>query len=440
MFFSLIGRENCSSLPYIWNMKRYLLFLFCFTTSFSTWSQNGPDTIQRVIEGRKNSPEQEQKPYVIMISGDGFRYDYAEKYGAKNLLALSAEGVRAESMIPSYPSLTFPNHYTLVTGLYPSHHGLVNNYFYDRNRNQTYSMRNRKTVQDGTWYGGTPLWVLAEKEKMLTASFYWVGSEANIQGIFPTYYYVYSEAIPIDRRIQIVKEWLELPPDRRPHFITFYFPEVDHAGHSYGPDAPETAEAVRWLDSSIRKLVDTVKSTGLPVNFIFVSDHGMTKVDVDHPLSIPTAVDTSKFIISGSAEIEELYAKDKSVIQSTYEKLKSEAKGYTPYLKTDVPAHLHYGAKDDVMDRIGDIILVPTWPLVFTFSNRKPERGAHGYDPSIVKDMLATFYAWGPAFKDSLTVPSFENVNVYSVVTKILGLTYTEKIDGTVELADKILK
>lgn len=419
-------------------MKRHLIFISFLLCSYMIWAQ--ADTTQKIIQGRKNSPAQQQKPYVILISGDGFRYDYAEKYQATSLLALSGQGVRAASMIPSYPSLTFPNHYTIVTGLYPSHHGLVNNYFYDRNRNESYSMRNSKTVQDGSWYGGTPLWVLAEQQQMLTASFYWVGSEANIKGVFPTYYYNYNEAIPIDRRIQIIINWLQLPPEKRPHLITFYFPEVDHQGHSFGPDAPETAAAVRWLDSSIQKLTDAIKTTGLRVNFIFVSDHGMTKIDTDRTLSVPAAVDTTQFINPRGAELVELYARNKADIKSTYNKLKKEEKGFTTYLRANMPLRLHYGRKDDVLNRIGDIILMPVWPQVFNFSTRKPNPGAHGYDPALVKDMHATFYAWGPAFKKNLQIPSFENVNVYPVVTKILGLTYKEKIDGTTKLAEKILK
>src|SRR5678815_1877407 len=166
---------------YICVMKRHLIFIYCLLCACVALAQ--PDTTQKIIEGRRNDPGQLQKPYVILISGDGFRYDYAEKYKAKTLLALSSNGVRAASMIPSYPSLTFPNHYTIVTGLYPSHHGLVNNYFYDANRKESYSMRDSKTVQNGEWYGGTPLWVLAEQQHLLTASFYWVGSEANIKGV-----------------------------------------------------------------------------------------------------------------------------------------------------------------------------------------------------------------------------------------------------------------
>ena len=419
-------------------MKKILapiLFLFCVSTAFAQ-----PDTLQRIIEGRTNSIEQQKKPYVILISADGFRYDYAQKYNAANLLALSNQGIKAEGMIPSFPSLTFPNHYTLVTGLYPSHHGIVNNYFYDPNRKVFYGMRDTKAVRDGSWYGGTPLWVLAEQEHILTASMFWVGSEADIKGLLPTYYYNFNDAIPMDHRIQVVVDWLKLPPEKRPHLITFYMSQVDHAGHMYGPDAPETAEAVRWVDSTIEKLTDAVKQTGLPVNFIFVSDHGMTNIDTDDPLPLPEAVDTSKFIIPRGSELIELYAENKDDITTTYDNLKKEEKGFTAYLKTNMPQHLHYGGKDDWMNRIGDIILLPTWPKVFNLSSRKLNPGSHGYDPSLVKDMLATFYAWGPAFKNHLEIPAFENVNVYPIVTSILGLNYTEKIDGTNDIAKEILR
>jgi predicted AlkP superfamily pyrophosphatase or phosphodiesterase len=406
--------------------------------SFSIlWSQ--ADTVQKIIRGRTNSPRQQQKPYVILISADGFRYDYAEKHHAKNLLAFSGKGVRAASMIPSYPSLTFPNHYSIVTGLYPSHHGLVDNYFYDQGAEKYYSMRDRKEVEDGKWYGGTPLWVLAEQQQMLTASFYWVGSEAAIQGMFPTYYYRYNDSMAVDRRIQIVIDWLQLPPELRPHLITFYFPQVDHAGHVYGPAAPETGEAVRWVDTAIQKLVHAVSNTGLPVNYIFVSDHGMTRIDTVHTLSLPAAVDTNRFIIPRGVELVHLYAKDKTDILPLYNKLKKQEKGFTAYLKTNMPKHLHYNKKDDLLNRIGDILLVPTWPQVFMLSKRKPNPGAHGFDPVLVPDMRATFFAWGPAFKH-LRVASFSNVNVYPVITKILGLSYSGKIDGSAELAGKIVK
>jgi len=418
-------------------MKRYL-FLFSLLL-FSTATTAQVDTAQHVIPNRRNSPEQQQKPYVIMISADGFRYDYADKYNAVNLQALRAQGVQAESMIPSFPSKTFPNHYTLVTGMYPATHGLINNYFYDPQRKEAYSMRDRNKVEDGTWYGGVPLWVLAEQQQMLTASYYWVGSEAPIKGVLPTYYYQYNEDVPFEERVKTVRQWLQLPDDQRPHLITFYLPEVDHAGHSFGPDAPETKAAVEELDAHIRLLTDAVATTGLPVNYIFVSDHGMTLLDVDNTLPLPAAVDTAKFLVSGGGMVVELHAKDRSAIRSTYRKLKREAKGYKVYRKQNMPKHLHYGAKEDVYHRIGDILLLTEAPKVFNFSARKPSPGAHGYDPEAVKDMHATFYAWGPAFRKGIKVPAFRNIQVYPLVAELLGLPYTHKIDGTKALVKVVL-
>jgi predicted AlkP superfamily pyrophosphatase or phosphodiesterase len=419
-------------------MKMYGLFIFFLSCCSAVFSQ--PDTLQKIVAGRKNSIEQQQKPYVILISADGFRYDYAEKYGAKNLLAFSQQGISADAMIPSYPTLTFPNHYSIATGLYPSHHGLASNYFYATPRKQFYSMKKAETIRDGSWYGGTPLWVLAEQQQMLSASFFWVGTEADIRGVHPTYYYYYNESIPVDRRIQVIVNWLQMSPEYRPHFITFYLSQLDDAGHDYGPDAPQTEQAVKWIDSVIGKLTEAVKATGLPVNFIFVADHGMTRIDNVNTLSMPSAVDTSLFYIPRGFELVELYAKNKKNIKPAYKKLKKQENGFTVYLKKNMPSHLHYGVKDDRKGVIGDILLIPNWPNTFQFSDKRPDPGAHGYDPVLVKDMLTVFYAWGPGFKKNIRVPAFDNVNVYPVVTKILGLTYTEKIDGSPALAEKIVK
>ena len=418
-------------------MKPLILFVFTLCSYVLAFTQ--PDTTQKIIAGRANSFIQQQKPYVVLISIDGFRYDYAEKFDAVNIKALSLNAVKAASMIPSYPSLTFPNHYTIATGLYPSHHGLVGNFYYNRMKKESYGMKTERIVKDGSWYGGTPIWVLAEEQQMLSASFYWVGSEANIKGIYPTYYYSYNEDIPNKRRIEIIKDWLQLPAEKRPHLITVYFPEVDHAGHKYGPDAKQTADAVKQVDSVIGRLNEVVKSTGLPVNFILVSDHGMTKIDTENTIKLPDVVDTSKFIIPRGAELLMLYAKNKKDVKKTYKQLKATQKDFTVYRPNKMSAILRFSTKDDWQHHIGDLLLIPNWPKIFYAGNKKPSPGAHGYNPYLVKDMHAIFYAWGPAFKNNLTVPSFENVNVYPVITSILGLNINEPIDGTFKIAKEIL-
>lgn len=415
------------------NLFSALLFL-----SFSINAFGQADTNQKVVPGRKNSMQQQEKPYVILISADGFRYDYAEKYRARHLLALANEGVKAESMIPCFPSVTFPNHYSIVTGLYPSHAGPVDNSFYDRNLKKFYSYKG-KTATDSSFYGGTPLWVLAEQQQMISASFYWVGSEAQIKGLYPSYYYKFGSNIAIGQRIQTVVNWLKLPPEMRPHLITFYFPQVDHQGHLHGPDSREVADAVRFVDSAVYEMTRAVAATGLKVNYVFVSDHGMTRPDIVNTIKTPAAIDTSKFIVMDHGLMVDLYAKNPKDIQKTYEALKKEAKDYEVYLRVNIPSHYHYSKSDDRYNRIGDIILISNWPKVFNIRHSKLDPGWHGFEPDVVKDMHATFYAWGPAFKPHVQISSFRNVNIFPMITDILGLSYNFKVDGNRALAKQIL-
>ncbi|MGF1925281.1 MAG: ectonucleotide pyrophosphatase/phosphodiesterase, partial [Bacteroidia bacterium] len=325
---------------------KFLVFLsLLFAGANFSYAQT--DTTQQVNLLTKNSAAQQKKPYVILISADGFRHDYADKYDATHLKSFSKNGVKAESMIPSYPTVTFPNHYSIATGLYPAHHGLVNNTFYDKKKDAKYSMSAKDKVRDGSWYGGIPIWVLAEQQQMLAANMFWVGSEAAVQNVRSSYYYNYTEQITVARRIQAVKEWLKMPEERRPHLITFYVSEPDHAGHRNGPEAPETQQAVKMVDSIIFELTEAVKETGLPVNFIFLSDHGMTSVDQQNPIPTPKSIDLEKFMIPSSGTMVDIQAKNKADIQPLYEQLKKEAKDYDVYLKSEVPAALHYSAADD---------------------------------------------------------------------------------------------
>jgi len=417
-------------------MQKLIASLLLIIVSVSLQAQ---DTVQQIVPGRKNAPAQLSKPYVILISADGFRYDYADKYHAANLLRLRATGIQAKSMIPSYPSVTFPNHYTIATGMYPSHHGLVYNQFYDRNRKSSYAMSDRKAVEDGTWYGGIPVWVLAEQQGMVSASYHFVGTEAAIQKTLPTYWYKFSEAKNIDFRIQKVVEWLKLPEDVRPHLITFYMSDADHAGHTYGPDAKETEEAVQYVDAAIGKMVEKVNALGLPVNFIFLADHGMAAVDTVTKINIASMIDTSRFILKGGGTSLHLYAKNPGEIHTSYEELKKKENGFVVYLREDVPAKWHYEKTEDRFDRIGDILVVPIYPKVLSSWSGRIMPGAHGFDPAIPV-MHATFYAWGPQFKKGKTIPSFENVNVYPLVCRLLGLTYSHEIDGKMKVLKKILK
>ena len=417
--------------------KSFSVILF---SVLGTATISAQDTAQQINLLTKNDPSQYKKPYVILISADGFRADFTEKYEASFLQTISKKGVRAKFMQPSYPSVTFPNHYTIVTGLYPSHHGLVDNTYIDVATGKQYSMGNKKMVSEGKWYGGTPLWVLAEQQKMISASFFWVASEADIQGVKPTYHYIYNEQTTIGKRIQTVKDWLSLPEERRPHLITLYFPDVDHDAHTYGPEDPRVKKSVQFVDSSINALQKALAPLNLPINYVFVSDHGMTTVDVDNTIGLPAAVDKNDFNVPWGDALLHLYAKDTSKIESTYQALKQDNR-FTTYKLDETPDYWHYKKSDDWHNRLGDLILVPkSIHQVFNLGTRKPTPGKHGFDNKEV-EMRASFMAWGPAFKKGLLIEGFENVHVYPLVANILGLKVDEqKIDGKFEVLSATLK
>jgi predicted AlkP superfamily pyrophosphatase or phosphodiesterase len=419
---------------------KYIPLIQLFTFSFIFQIALAQDTTQQIISGRFNSDAAQKKPYVVLISIDGLRSDFVEKYHATALQAYGKSGIVANYMTSVFPSLTFPNHYSIVTGLYPAHHGLVDNTFFDEKANATYTMSNKKMVADPYWYGGTPLWVLAEKQQMVTASFYWVASEAPILNTKPTYFYNYNDKIKIEKRIAQIKDWLSLPEKTRPHLITFYMPEVDDAGHNYGPNSKQAEAAVQYIDGVIKQMNEAVSSLNLPVNYILVSDHGMALVDSQNPIRLPKSVDPTKFNVPSGSALLQLYAKDTAAIMPTYQALLKEANGYDVYLKNNAPKDFHYSQLDDRFNRIGDIILVAKLPYTFSLSGKPSSPGKHGYDPKLL-EMRASFMAWGPAFKSGKKINGFENIHVYPLVAKILGLEYDQKtIDGNLNVLKNTLK
>jgi len=390
------------------------------------------------VDHGRNAATQQTKPYVILVSLDGFRYDYAGRYGAKNLLAIAEQGASApEGMIPSYPSVTFPNHYTIVTGLYPEHHGIVAMSFYDPERKQFYSYRDPKTAADGSWYGGVPLWSLAEQQGMRSACFFCPGSEAEIAGERPTYYLHYDDTFPDGQRVQQVIAWLQLPAEQRPHFITLYFSNVDHAGHEFGPDATETAEAVHHVDEMVGQLETGIKMLPLRIDLIVVSDHGMATEDGDW-IDLDKYADLSEFETEGAL----LYPKSEEAAQAAYEKLRGASAKFKVYRRTDFPAELHYNSNP----REGDPVILATGPYSIrahapsnTVTQWPPTKGVHGYDPYRMKTMRAIFYAEGPDIRQGVRLQPFENVNIYPLIAKILGLRIGA-IDGNLGVLQGILR
>lgn len=421
-------------------MKIYTVLILTFISSL-LFSQT--DTAQIILPNKKNSAAALTKPYVILISADGFRYDYAEKYQAKNLLKLAQKGVTAEALIPSYPTITFPNHWSLITGLYPAHHGVIDNHFYDYGRKNFYSMAKQEAAEDGSWYGGTPLWGLAEKQGMLAATMMWVGSASNAGGARPTYYYHYHEQFNPQQKVDKVVDWLKLPEEQRPHFITLYFPEVDGAGHRFGPDSPETEQAVHLIDDAVGSLVEKVEALGLQnVNYLFVADHGMIKADVENTIDVPAILtDKNRFDFYNSQTLLRIMVKELAETKFVYRDLKkNRTADYDVYLDKRFPKKLNFSTKNDRFNRIGQIVLIPKSPKIFLEKGRRTSVGKHGYSPYEVPEMKAAFIAFGPAFKQNKKIGEFQNVNVFPIVTEILDLKTTEAIDGTNKTAREILK
>ena len=383
-----------------------------------------------------NTPAQQAKPYVILVSLDGFRPDYSQRYGARNLQALANRGASApEGLIPACPSVTFPNHYSIVTGLYPENHGIVGNSFYDPRRRQRFVYTDRSTSADGSWYGGVPLWVLAERQGMRTACFFWPGAEAAIGGIRPAYNVFYDPRIRNERRIDQVVAWLRLPPEKRPHFITVYYGDADSAGHQSGANSRETAQAVRRLDGLIARLVAALALLPLPVNLLVVSDHGM--VNTKGPwIDLQRFADLSGFETVGSL----LYPPSEAAAARVYSLLRGASEKFVVYRRSQLPAHLHFSRNP----RIGDPVVIPTGPYLIRAygsgnSAETTPKGMHGYDPQSMEAMRGIFYAAGPDIRAGVKVAPFENVHIYPLIAKILGLE-TEPMDGDLRVLQPILR
>lgn len=388
------------------------------------------------------------KPTVILISLDGFRYDYLDKYKAENLNRLAREGVRAEWMIPVFPSLTFPNHYSIATGLYPENHGIVGNTMYDPDFQAMFSLGKREEVENSRWWQGEPIWVTAEKQGLRAGAFFFPGTEAEIAGKRPTFWKTYDGIIPNAERVDQILSWLDLPQAERPQFYSLYFSDVDSAGHDFSPDSPEVAQAVAEVDAVVGRLLEGLKARRIDkkINLIFVSDHGMAAVKPGNIIILDDYFDAKKAepIVWGG-QLTGIFPKAGEE-EAIYQSLKAKPIEHANcYRKWEIPAQFHYQKNR----RIAPIVCIADegWRLMSReryekdkIENKLPTRtlGAHGYDNQL-ESMRAIFIAHGAAFRKGRIVKPFENVNVYNIMTKILGLT-PAKNDGTFGTARQILR
>lgn len=371
-----------------------------------------------------------ERTLTVLISIDGFRADYLDRGVTPNLAKLAAGGVRA-AMRPSFPSKTFPNHYTIVTGLRPDRNGIVDNNMYDPAISEKeFTMSARPVNSDPRWWNeAEPVWVTAERAHVKTATMFWPGSDVPIRGIYPSHWKLFDMKVPAEARVEQALVWLGEPPRERPRFLTLYFDDVDTAGHDFGPESPELNAAAAKVDGAIGRLVEGLKVRHIAANLIVVADHGMAPLSLDRRIFADDFLDMkavktvtmgafmSLFPLPGhEAEV------DRALI-APHDHLQC-------WRKAEIPAKYHYGTNP----RVPPYFCLPEtgWSVTtHDYKPKKPELGNHGFDP-YSPEMAAIFIGHGPAFRHGATLPTFDNVDVYPLLMRLIGVP-AQPNDGKIE-------
>uniref|UniRef100_A0A8C0KP80 Alkaline phosphodiesterase I n=1 Tax=Canis lupus dingo TaxID=286419 RepID=A0A8C0KP80_CANLU len=355
-----------------------------------------------------------EMPPTLLFSLDGFRAEYLHTWGG--LLPVISKlkncGTYTKNMRPVYPTKTFPNHYSIVTGLYPESHGIIDNKIYDPKMNAFFALKSKEKFNP-EWYKGEPIWLTTKYQGLKSGTFFWPGSDVEIKGILPDIYKMYNGSIPFEERILAVLKWLQLPKDERPHFYTLYLEEPDSSGHSYGPVSSEVIRALQRVDNMVGMLMDGLKGLNLHrcLNLILISDHGMEQG------SCKKYVYLNKYL-GDVKDIKIVYGPAARLRPSD---CREPNQHFKPYLKHFLPKRMHF-AKNDRIEPL-TFYLDPQWQLALNPSERKHcGSGFHGSD-NLFSNMQALFIGYGPGFKHNIEVDSFENIEVYNLMCDLLNLT-----------------
>lgn len=365
---------------------------------------------------------------LLLISLDGFRWDYCDRFPEEtpNLRRLREEGVSARGLIPSFPSNTFPGHYTLATGLRPTSHGMLNNNMYDAKLGLAFRYNQAVFSQDARWWGGEPIWNTATRQGRVSACYFWPGSEAPVGGLRPGIYKVYNPAISFEARLEEVAGWLDLPAGQRPSIITFYLEEANAIGHRYGPDSPEIRATVKLIDERIGAMRTRLERDGRRLNLVVVSDHGMTPVDMDRVVVLESYLDLTDVQIDFEGSVVGLRPLDGNVerVMAALAALPPErAHAYTAQ---SLPARLKIDATNP---RVPPVWILPAegWRVyrqstVDRAPQFPPVNGDHGFDPALLS-MQGVLIVHGPAFRTGgAIIDPVESVHVYNLLCAALGL------------------
>lgn len=391
------------------------------------------------VIGCTNNPSSDQSK-LLLISIDGFHPSYLENYDTPHLNQLAEQGVLADFMIPVFPTKTFPNHYSIATGLYTENSGLIANNMVDENMNAAYSLGNREAVQNARWYEGEPIWVTAEKQGIKTAPMFWPGSEAPIGGSYPTYTYPYDDDLPYSARVDSIIHWMNLPQEQSPGFMTLYFSEVDTYGHRYGPESDSVAAAVQEVDEQLRYLIKELERIGQKdkLNILVVSDHGMAEVSDERVILLDQIIDLERVDVVDWNPVAMINPKNGTDKEAIYDQLKSNEENFRVYNKEDLYERYHFKNHP----RVPEIILIADLGYSITTSERLASNGisggAHGYDNEH-PEMRSFFLANGPSFKQGERTQGFQNIHLYELMAHLLNLEPAPN-DGSLDSLIHILK
>ncbi|MFZ5515574.1 MAG: ectonucleotide pyrophosphatase/phosphodiesterase [Candidatus Zhuqueibacterota bacterium] len=383
-----------------------------------------------------------EMPYVILVSFDGFRWDYVHRGLTPNLKHMEMNGVSALSLRPVFPSKTFPNHYSIITGLYPEHHGIIHNDFIDPFSGERYKIGDSKSVRDAKWYTGEAFWETAKRQGIVTASYFWPGSEVELSYRHPDYVEYFDHDRSYEARIDGVMNWLKLPEKARPHFITLYFEATDSYGHEHGPDSEETNAAIKLLDSTLGLLFKKLDEIHLAqrTNVIVVSDHGMAQINAERYINLSEILKGFDVRIQGDGPVAMIDCAEQD-IAAIYQRLKSQESDYEVYLKDEMPACYHFADHPF----ISPIIVIANVGaslgegLVDRLHYKHLSEGDHGYDNNHL-DMHGIFFAAGPAFKKGYRTGTLWSIDIYPMLCKIFDISPRAPIDGNLERIGFILK
>lgn len=382
--------------------------------------------------------------YVLLISFDGFRWDYVHRNISPNISELSERGVSASSLRPVYPTKTFPNHISIITGMYPENHGIIANEFIDIENNEEYKMWDKSIAINNKWYKGEAFWETARKHGIITASYFWPSSALDDPDKCPDYFHFYEHNRPYADRITAVLNWFNLPYEERPHFVTLYFDLTDGVGHKFGPESEEINVAIAQLDTLVGLLSKEFKKINLldSINIIISSDHGMTEVSTERLIIVDEMLNDYDYLFSNFGPFMLIYAEEEET-EKIYRILKKEENHFSVYKREDVPEYFHFS----INDLIGDLVLIADvgWSLINHEQLERikehpyPSKGDHGYDNFHI-DMHGVFIAAGPSFKQNYKTGTINNIDIYSLLCKIFNCTPAKNIDGDLKRVEYILK